>query len=183
MFGLSNKEKYAHYLAWFEKEVSDPANWPTMRADKDCCNYQTEQMVKPEPYSFNEAAIRFMDPKVWAKALDKKHAEQRAFVKEQLQYVGGNKSSGQLINPEYVKNEEARIATNKELAKSYSVYTELSNKQIAEVNEKHREALEPQENWAQMSAFQAFKHWISGGKVESVANDTQTWRQNEPKRK
>ena len=135
MFGRSNKEKYDAYLKWFEDNVKDPVNWSWMHNDRDCQNYQTPDQ-KPIPYSFNEAAIRCMDPKVWDKALTSNRAKQRAFVKEQFRYVGGNPANG-LINPEYVKNEEARIAMNRELHRSYSTAHDLKPLELVAIQRKY----------------------------------------------
>jgi len=180
MFGKTPDQKYQDYLEWFAKEVVDEANWATMRADKDCENYQTTDRDgnpidpgKPRPLQRGEALFRMGNPKKMAKALSAKHAEQRAFVKEMSQYVGGNPANGK-INPEYVKNAENLKKIQDELKRSYSVYTELSNKQIEEVVDKHQAP--PPEHWVRMSPWQAFKHWLKGGKVESVADDKKTWR-------
>ena len=140
MFGKSNQQKYADYIKWFEEKVADPNNWGWMRADKDCENYQMtsgpdgtpSDPGTPRPYSYNEACIRFMDPKVWSVALGKNRAKQRAFVQEQFKYVGGNSANG-LLNPEYIKNEEKRIAYNKELHKSYSVHHEVTPRELEAV--------------------------------------------------
>jgi len=169
MFGRSDDEKVAKYLAWFAEQVADPANWDMLRNDKDCANYMHPEQT-PIPYDRGEILFRHGNPKIMQRMLSKNRQKQRDFVKDMSQYVGGNPANG-LINPEYVKNEEIRQKTNEDLKKSYSVYTELSTKQIKDVQEEQRASYEPQGKWVEMSMWEAFQHWLDGGKVEEKPKD------------
>ncbi len=180
MFGKSNQQKYNDYLNWFADNVKDQSNWGWMRADKDCQNYNDKDS-KPVPYEFGEAMFLLGDPKAMAKAIEKYQVRTRAKIEESYKYVGGNKENG-LINPEYVRNNEARIATNKELAKSYGLTP--TDAQMKETIEKHKPA-EPTEadHWVPMSQWEAFKHFMSGKKVQSTPEATPDWRSTLPKEK
>jgi hypothetical protein len=186
MFGFSADEKYQHYLNWFKDQVKDPSNWAEMRADKDCSNYAHEDQT-PVPYSRGEALFRMGNPKLMAKAVKGYHQRTKAKIEESYKYVGSNPANG-LLNEEYVKNEERRIAINKELAKSYSPYN-MTDKQMKGVIEKHTPEPPPEQGqWVPMSAWEAFQHWLKGGQVQQEVKDDASWRStqeksNGPKRK
>ena len=183
MFGKTPDQKYQHYLEWFAKEVSDPANWDQMRKDRDCANYQTTDRDgnpidpgKPVPFPRGEALVRMADPRKLAKAVNFANARHAAMRQEESKYVseGGKKV---LANPEYEKNWHALKKTQEEIKRSYSVYTQLTDKQMNDIKEKHREALEPQVDWKPMTWWQALLHWLAGNEVQQVAqNDSISWR-------
>lgn len=182
MFGRSPDRKYQHYLNWFANEVADPSNWATMRNDKDCSNYNKPDET-PVPYERGEALLRMADPRMMTKAINKSNNRHAAMRKEESKYVseGGNRV---LANPEYEKNFETLKKTQAEISRSYSTYTELTPRQMSDMQDKHKEALTPQEDWKPMSFFQAVIHWFKGGKVQQISNDTVSWRDyNESKRK
>lgn len=196
MFGLSNKEKYQHYLDWFEDQVKDRANWAMLRDDKDCANYMKLNET-PIPYDFGEAMFRMGDPKKMAKAIEKYQTRTKAKIEESYKYVGGNRENG-LINDQYVKNDKALQEYRKSL-KKYSgddnyVSDELFRiaKQAEDNGENVTEAIQKETNkmngkdvnvlpeekvqapsgeWVELSAWQAFKHWMAGGSVEQQSKD------------
>jgi hypothetical protein len=184
LFGDSPQEKYQKYLNWFADNVKDPNNWSWMRADRDCQNWQTKNgdgkpidPGTPIPYSMGEALFMMGDPKKMAKALSKKIESNHKKYTEMSKYINGDPDQGE-INPEYQENMKVLKATQEEIKRSYGTSTELSNKQIKKMVDKNKE-LEQQKKegmWVPLSQWEAFKHFISGNKVESQETQIPDWR-------
>jgi hypothetical protein len=123
-FPKNPHKRYEHYLKWFEEQVADEANWPTLRADKDCANYMAHDEDgnpidpgKPIPYSRGEALFKMIDPKKFEKQMKLKLAANHQKYNEMSQYINGDPIQGKL-NPEYVK----RFEDTKKLKEQLTIY-------------------------------------------------------------
>lgn len=119
MFGLSNRDKYEKYLAWFSDQVKDPNNWDDLRRDHDCSNNSQsdwENNTTPLPIGFSEACFRFSDPKKMQKAMSKKLEANHKKYTDMGQYVNGDPRQGKL-NPEYLARFENTKKFKEQMAK------------------------------------------------------------------
>ena len=164
MFGLSPDQQYQLYLQWFQEQVKDSANWSVLRQDKDCANY-TDLDSPPVPYARGEALFRMGNPKQMHKMIERYHERTTAKMRESYKHVGGNPDNP-LLNPEYVRNMEVLKKTQEDLKRSYSVYAELTPKQIKESYRQQEAIVNPEPKWVELTFWQALKHWWKGGKIE-----------------
>lgn len=201
MFGRSPKEKYQHYLRWFNDQVKDKANWATLRQDKDCANYNHPDQV-PVPYEMGEALFRMGDPKKMAKAVSKYQERTKSKILESYKYVGGNPAND-LLDPEYLKNDQILQEARKTLqgytgdkdfasdelfrmakqaeAQSVSVTKHLKS-QTDKMNGKDpvqsiEQSPVQSERWEHMTWYQALWHWLKGNKVQQInESNSPSWR-------
>lgn len=180
MWQKTPDQKYQAYLTWFDEQVSDPSNWPMLRADRDCANWHTSiqddegnlksiNPGKPIPWDRGMALYKMGDPKAMQAVLSKKIESNHQKYTQMSKYINGDPKQG-TYNDEYANNYKALKATQEELKRSYSVYTNLTPEQIKKVNDKHQDAIQPKEQWRDLSMWEAAKHFLKGGDVTTGSN-------------